>query len=64
MENKATITTIIADHEERIEALEKKVAALERQLEGQPDMDVIFSEMEKRLIQQLSKARDTFRGQS
>lgn len=59
MENKATITTIIADHEERIEALEKKVAALERQLAEQPNIDQIAIEIEKRFVQQISKVRGT-----
>ena len=59
MENKATITTIIADHEERIEALEKKVAALERQLAEQPNIDQIAIVIEKRFVQQISKVRGT-----
>ena len=59
MENKATITTIIADHEERIEALEKKVADLERQLAEQPGIDKIAIEIEKRFVQQISKVRGT-----
>lgn len=44
---------------ERIQVLEERVTALERQLQGQPDMDAIFSEVEKRIILQMSRARGT-----
>lgn len=59
MENKATIITIIADHEEQIEALEKKVAALERQLAEQPDVDELTIQIEKHLAQRLLQVRGT-----
>lgn len=50
-------------NDERLQKLEERVTALELQLKEQSDMDAIFSEMEKRIIQQVSRARDTARGQ-
>jgi len=59
MGGNTTIFTIIVDLKEQVQELEKRVAALERQLAEQPNIDQIAIEIEKRFVQQISKVRGT-----
>lgn len=57
MGGNTTIFTIIVDLKEQVQELEKRVAALERQLAEQPNVDELAIQIEKHLAQRLQQVR-------